>query len=84
MYYCTTSLENIGSLTNIVSSFTNPEKSDKHGSLPKLLLIPCTVLFHLSLKLPGSFDARTHKVSGVSSEFQFEILEKFSHLRTKL
>ena len=72
------------SLSNIVSSFKKPEKSDKHGSLPYLLFILCTFLFHLSLKSPDSFDTRTHNVSGVSRKSLFVLLKKVSHFRAEL
>ena len=45
--------------------------------------LTCTFMFGLSLKPPGNFDTRAHKLSGVSSELQFVLVEKVSHL-TKL
>ena len=68
-YSSTASFEKIGSLTKVVSSCTKLAKSDKHGSLPKLLLTTCTFLFHLSLRLPGNFQTRMQSVSGVSRAF---------------
>ena len=57
-----------------------PEVKSQTGL--SLLRISCKRA--LSLKPPDSFDKRTHKVSRVSSKFQFVILEKVSHLRKKL
>ena len=45
--------------------------------------LTCNFLFGLSLKPPGNFDTRMHKISGVSSGLQFVLLGKVSHL-TKL
>lgn len=54
LFYCY--FWNIGLLTSIVSSFSNPEKSRKHISVPKLLLKPCIFMYHLLLKPPGNFE----------------------------
>ena len=71
----------MGSLTNIISSLASLVKSDKHGSFLKFCLIANTLLLHLCLKVPGNFETKIHRISGVSTTFQPYLLEKVSHLQ---
>ena len=83
-YSSKASFERIESLTKIVSSSRKLAKSNENGSFPKNFLITSIFLFHLSLRLPGYFEAAIQSFSRVLRAFQAVLLENVSHFNTKL